>query len=161
MNDFSDLNAPRRRRTNPALPVGLVAAVVMVGVHLFLLLVLNHSNTGRVVTGDWVAFAIQAVLYFLVAQIAAERQYSNNQSVDGYNPLQGVRAAGIGAAITTSLLVWVFMVVRGIVWDATGKAVSIDPLSLIFIVPAEVLLAIGLGALGGSLVERKYRPGKD
>ena len=57
MNDFSDLNAPRRRRTNPALPVGLVAAVVMVGVHLFLLLVLNHNNTGRVVTGDWVAFA--------------------------------------------------------------------------------------------------------
>ena len=151
MNDYSyNPNSPKRK-INAGILIGLIAAAIMVFVQLFFLLIFTGTNTG-----DWIALGIQLFVYFFASQAAAQRQY-NSQERD-IDPLRGVRAAGIGAAITTSLLMWVYIIIRGVVRDALGIDVIIEPFSLFCMIVVDVLLAIGIGAWGGSIVVKKYRP---
>ena len=158
MSDYSFDPYKPKRKMNSGILVGLIAAVIMMGVHLFFMLILSGQNSnGWIHTGDWIANIIQLFVYFFASHSAAERQY-HNQERDATDALRGVRAAGIGAAITTSLLVWVFIIVREIIYDATGVTVTPDPFGLCAWIVVDVLLAIGLGAWAGGMVEKKYRP---
>jgi hypothetical protein len=151
MNDFLiDPSKPNRKRLNAGIAVGLVAAAIMVVVHLFFLLIFNGENRG-----DLIALGIQLGVYFFASQVAAQRQY-NNQERD-IEPLRGVRAAGIGAAITTSLLMWCFIILRAIVRDALGIQIDPQTVTVFCMVIVDVLLAIGIGAWGGGIVEKKYK----
>jgi len=102
-------------------------------------------------------FGYPIVVYFFASQAAAQRHYDTNISTNNIEPLAGVRAAGIGAAITTSLIMWFYIFVRGIVRDALGIQILIEPISLFFMIVVDVLLAIGLGAWGGTIVVNRYK----
>jgi hypothetical protein len=151
MNDYSfSPEGPKRKKINAGFLVGMIAAALMIFVQLFFLLIFKGNNTG-----DWIALILQLVVYFFASQAAAQRHYnSQEREIDS---LRGVRAAGIGAAVTTSLIMWVYIFVRGIVRDAMGISISIEPFSLFCMVVVDVLLAIGIGAWGGSIVEKKYK----
>ena len=151
MSDYSFDPYKPKRKMNAGILVGLIAATIMICVQLFFLLIFKGTNTG-----DWIALGIQLFVYFFASQSAAERQY--RQQEREVEPLRGVRAAGIGAAITTSLIMWLYIFVRGIVRDALGITISIEPVSLFCMIVVDVLLAIGLGAWAGGMVEKKYKP---
>jgi hypothetical protein len=153
MNDYSlDPNQPKRSKIHAGFLVGLIAAAIMVVVQLFFLLIFRGTNNG-----DWIALGIQLFVYFFASQAAAQRHYDTNISTNNIEPLAGVRAAGIGAAITTSLIMWFYIFVRGIVRDALGIQILIEPISLFFMIVVDVLLAIGLGAWGGTIVVNRYK----
>jgi hypothetical protein len=148
MNDYSF--EPKRKKIHAGFLLGLIGASVMVVIHLFFLLIFRY-----IVIGDWIALGIQLVVYFLVSQAAAQRHYDSQERSP--EALRGVRGAGVGAAIITSLLTWMFIVIRDIVLDAIGQTPSIEVLTTFCIVVVDVLLAIAIGSWGGSVIEKKYK----
>lgn len=134
---------------NAGFRVGMIGAVIMIVVHLFLLLI-NQGETN----GDLLAWLLQLVVYFFAAQSAAQQQYDAQER--SYEPLRGVQAAGVGAALTISFLVWVYIILRGVFRDAFGITIDMNPVWLYCMVVLDVLLALGLGSWGGHLVVKKY-----
>lgn len=152
---FDDLDPrqPHRRAAtrNAGFRVGLVGGAVMWGVHLFLLLTFGGTNQG-----DFLAWVIQWFVYYFIGRSAALHQL-NVQRHSVYAPLKGVQSAGTGAALITSLLVWLFMLVRGVVRDAYGITVLVDPVGLFFLVIIDISLAMGLGTWAAKAIVDKNR----
>jgi hypothetical protein len=148
MNNYSF--EPERKKIHAGFLLGLIGASVMVVIHLFFLLIFRY-----IVIGDWIALGIQMVVYFLISQAAAQRHYDSQERSP--EALRGVRGAGVGAAIITSVLTWMFIVIRDIVLDAIGQTPSIEVLTTFCIVVVDVLLAIAIGSWGGSIIEKKYK----
>jgi len=121
----------------------------MWGIHLILLLVFQGTNQG-----DFLAWGIQLFIYFFIGRAAAQKHYDDQ--IDQLEALSGVQGAGTGAALVTSILVWVFIILRGIVRDAVGFMVLVDPIGLFCIVVIDVLIALGLGSWAGKAIVRKY-----
>jgi hypothetical protein len=148
---FHDPDQPHR--SNPlghaGVRVGAVGGIIMIGVHLFLLLINGGENRG-----DVLAWLIQLAVYFFAARIAAEQHYNSQR--DDVEHLRGVRGAGVGAALVTSFIIWLFIIFRGVFRDALGITVIAEPISLFCLVVFDVLLAWGLGAWGGGLIVKKY-----
>ncbi|MBM4424665.1 MAG: hypothetical protein FJ030_14980 [Chloroflexi bacterium] len=144
--------SPRRRNIfqHAGFRMGAVGGVIMIAVHLFLLAINRGTNNGDVLAG-----LLQLVVYFFIAHNAAEQHHATQ--LDSVDHLRGVQGAGVGAAVTTSILVWIYIVVRGIFRDAFGITVIVEPVSLCFTIFIDVLLALGIGSLGGGLVAKKYR----
>jgi hypothetical protein len=148
MNNLDSYD-PRHRRIHSGFLVGMIAAAIMIAVHLFFLLIFQWTNRG-----DWIAWGIQLVVYFFSSQVAAQRHYDAQERSP--EALRGVRAAGVGAALTTSLIIWACIVVRWLLQDAFGISVMAEPFGLLCRVPLDVLAAIGIGTWGGRIVEKKY-----
>jgi hypothetical protein len=147
---FPDPYASRNRNINEGFRVGLIGGIVSALMHLLLPLF-----SGGAVWGELLAWLIQWLLYLLVARSAAQRQYDKQQLQ--INPLDGVIGAGVGAALITSILTWLFILIRAVVIKATGDFVIVEPISLYCIVVLDVLVALGLGGVGGRSVANKYR----
>ena len=139
-----------QRRMHTGFRLGLVGGLLMWGVHLILLLIFQGTNQG-----DFLAWGIQLFIYFLIGRAAAQKHYDDH--IDQLDALRGVQGAGTGAALVTSILVWVFIILRGIVRDATGFMVLVDPIGLFCIVVIDVLIALGLGSWAGKTVVIKYQ----
>jgi hypothetical protein len=67
-----------------------------------------------------------------------------------------VKAAGLGAGLTASVLVWVYIIIRGVVRDAFGISIIVEPFSLCVGIFMDVVIAIALGAWGGNSIAKKY-----
>ncbi|MBL0344127.1 hypothetical protein [Candidatus Villigracilis affinis] len=70
-----------------------------------LLLPGEETNSGDT-RGDGIAWFFQFIVYFFVLHGAAESQYNSNIRWGGMEYLRGVQAAGLGAGLITSALVW-------------------------------------------------------
>lgn len=149
---MNEVSGSSKKRINSGFAVGLIATILMITVHLVLLLIFQGSTRG-----DWIAHIIQLLVYFVASQSAAQQQY--NAQERSIEALRGVRGAGMGAAITVSILMWIFILVRNLILDAIGQLVYFEAISTFCTVVVDVLLAIALGTWGGSIVEKKYKAG--
>ncbi len=122
----------------------------MVVIHLFLLLIFRGTNGG-----DILAWFLAWFVYFMVGRMAAQAQY-NNQRDETYH-LRGVESAGMGAALVAGVIIWGYIIVRGIFRDAIGITIIVDPVGLFCAILADILIAMGLGSLGGKTIANKYR----
>jgi len=130
--------------------LGAVGGLLMWGIHLILLLIFQGTNQG-----DFLAWTIQLFVYFFMGRTAAQKHYDAQR--DEVDALRGVQGAGTGAALVTSILVWVFIILRSIVRDAVGFMVLVDPIGLFCVMVVDVLIALGLGSWGGKTVVRKHQ----
>lgn len=153
MNDFNSDSYPPRKNNiflHPGFTFGLIGATIAISFNLILILI-----TGDV-RGDVIAWFFQLVIYIFLPRNAAESQYNSNIRQGGFEHLRGVQGAGVGAALTTSALVWAYIIIRGIIRDAFGIFVIVEPFSLCAGIVIDVLIAMGLGAAGGKAVAKKY-----
>ena len=150
MNDFQFGGSTQPRR-NAGFRVGVVGGLVMGIVHLVLLVLFGGTSRG-----DFLAWVIQWFVYYFAGRSAASQQL-RAQRYEVHAPLRGVQSAGTGAALVTSLLVWLFILARGLIWDAYGITVLVEPVSLFFLVVIDVSLAMGLGTWGAKTVVDKNR----
>lgn len=151
MNDYDPYNPQRGNIFRHAgFRVGAVGAILMIVIHLFTLLI-NRGDT----SWDLYVWFLQLIVYFFAAQSAAQRHY--NAQERSTEPLRGVVGAGVGAALTISFLLWFYIVLRGVFRDAFGITIIVEPISLFCMVVVDVLLALGLGSLGGRMVANKYK----
>lgn len=154
MNDpYYDSSAPKKYSifSHAGFRFGFVGAVISVSVNLMFILI--YSGDTR---GDWISWLIQIIIYFFISRSAAEGQYKDNLRSGCFEHLRGVKAAGLGAGLTTSALIWIYIIIRGIVRDAMGIFIVIEPVSFCLMIVADVVLAMGLGAWGGNAVASKY-----
>lgn len=155
MNDpYKDPLASRRGNIflNPGFRFGFIGALVAISINFMLILI--YSGDTR---GDGIAWFLQLIVYFFVSRGAAESQYNSNIRWGGMEQLRGVQAAGLGAGLTASVLIWVYIIIRGIIRDAFGIIIIVEPISLFCFILVDVLIAMGLGAWGGKVVSNKYR----
>ena len=150
MNDFDPFNESTPKTSRIGFRVGFVGGVVMFFVHLILLFLMAGTNRG-----DWLAFLIGWFVYFFIGRSAAQEQYQLQQS--SIEPMRGVREAGIGAALVTCVMTWGGIVVRGVLRDAIGITILVDPISLLCMMVIDGFAAIGLGAKGGQTVVQKHQ----
>lgn len=130
--------------------VGALGGIVMWSVHLILLLIFQGTNQG-----DFLAWIIQLFVYYFLGRTAAEKHYHvQRKEVEA---LRGVQASGTGAALVTSLLVWLYIILRGIIRDAIGFMILVEPLGLFCVVVIDVLIAMGLGSWGGKAIVKKHQ----
>lgn len=156
MNDRDPLDPYSRGRSNifhnPGFRFGFFGALAAILINL-LLLWINAGDT----RGDLLSWLVQLFLYFFFARAAAESQYNSNARWGALEHLQGVQAAGVGAGLVASILVWLYIIMRGIVRDAFGIFIVVEPFSLFCLIIIDVLIALGIGAWAGNTVVRRYR----
>jgi hypothetical protein len=152
--DSFDPNESRRGNIflNPGFRFGFFGALLMIVVNLLLLLIFGGDTRG-----DLLSWIIQLFIYFLFARTAAESQYSKNTDRGDFEHLRGVQAAGIGSALVTSILMWIYIIIRGVMRDAFGMFIIVEPFSLFCLVIVDVLIALGIGAWAGNTIVSKYR----
>jgi hypothetical protein len=146
---YEDPREHRSRNINEGFRVGLIGGITVACLHLLL-----PIFSGGRAWGDLLAWLLQWVLYFLLARSAAQRQYNKNQME--LSALQGVQGAGVGAALVTSVLNWIFLLVRAFIVNAMGSIVIVEPISLYCIIVIDVIIALGIGAWGGGSIAKKY-----
>ena len=152
MSDYYQVNGQKQDNifSNPGFHYGLIGGLILV-VFRLLLMFLFRSPTG----GDLLAIFLAWFVYYFIGRQAAQKQFEKQQ--DELEPTRGVRAAGTGAALVTSILVWIFIVIRGIFRDALGIFVIVSPVGLFCAVVADVLVALGIGSWAGKRVARRYQ----
>jgi len=128
---------------------GFIGGAIMVVVHLMLLLIFQGTNKG-----DLLAWFLAWFVYFMIGRTAAQAQYDQQQ--DELDSTQGVRAAGTGAAMVTSIIIWIFIIVRGIFRDAVGIFVIAEPVGIFCSITVDVIIAMAIGSWAGRTVEKKY-----
>ncbi len=134
--------------SEPGLKVG-VGAGVMFGVAQILV--------ARATAGEhyWL-YPVQWLGYLFVAQIAAESKYRAQQGE--LDALAGVRLAGTGAGMVSSLIVWVMLMGAWLGFDLLPQqGVVFSPGFFFVAVIVDVGLAIGIGTHGGAMVVDKHR----
>ena len=139
------------KRQSTGFRFGVAGGLIMVTVHLVLFLIFRGTNGG-----DLLAWFLAWFVYFIIGRMAAQAQYNNQR--DDIEPTRGVKSAGTGAALVTSVIIWGFIIVRGVFRDAIGMFIIVDPVCLFFTIIIDVLIAMGLGSFGGSTIANKYRP---
>lgn len=149
MNDYDPHGYRRKRGLHPSLKAGLVGGAVAISVNLMLFLI-NAGETN----GDILAWLVALAVYFFAARNAAQMQYDARR--DELDACRGVVGAGVGAAYITSALTWVYIIVRGVVRDAFGIFIVMDPFSAFCTIVIDVMVAGGLGAWGGRTIYNKY-----
>lgn len=148
MNDY-DLPANRNIFGHPGFQMGLVGGVLMILFHLILLVINQMENRG-----DLLAWIAQIILYVVIAQTAASKQYQQNQSnLFGEDQSSGIVAAAMGAAFMTSLWVWAFLLARALIADAVGIRILFNPVWVFCNVLLDIILAASIGtAVGNRMV---------
>ena len=137
-----------RKSIEPGLRVGILAGV-MFGVVQILV--------ARATAGDhyWL-YPVQWLGYLFVAQIAAASKYRAQQGE--LDALAGVKLAGTGAGMVSSLIVWVMLMGAWLGFDLLPKQGVVFNPGLFFVaVIVDVGLAIGIGTRGGAMVVAKHR----
>lgn len=150
MYDVDLFQKNKKRTSSIALRFGIFGGALMWGVHLIMLLLFGGTNQG-----DFLAWVIEWVVYYFIGRSAAYAQF--NAQRDSAYASRGVKAAGTGAALITSLLVWLFILVRGIVRDAYGIIVLVDPIGLFLMIVIDISLAMGIGSWAGQSVLNKHK----
>lgn len=133
---------------NAGFQVGLIGGIIMIVTSLAVFF-MNGADTD----GDTLVWLIQLVAYIFLARYAASRQAEIQKNT--FEPSRGVQGAGVGAALTTSVIMWIFIILRGLVRDAMGMIIVIEPVSFCGWIVLDVILALGIGALtGGSIANQ-------
>lgn len=147
---YGDPLAPKRGNIflHPGFRYGLIGAVIAIFINLALFWMFAGDETG-----DRIAWALQIFVYVFISRAAAENQYNKNIRQGGMEHLRGVQAAGLGAGLVASILVWVYLIIRGIIRDEF----FVEPISSCFFIFIDILIAMGIGAWGGRSVSKKYR----
>jgi len=138
-----------RKRPNPGFTVGLTGGLVMIAISLAVFF-MNGAETN----GDLLVWVLQLVAYFFLGRIAAQQQAEIQQHT--YEPTRGIVGAGIGAPLVTSILMWIFLIIRDVVRDALGNIVLLEPITFCGRIIVDVLLAMGIGGFAGRSVEKQY-----
>ncbi len=134
--------------SNQGLTIGFGAGMLFGAVRVY-----AAYNTGRM--SYWL-YPLQWLGYFVAARIASELKYRAQQ--DDLDALAGVKLAGTGAALVSSLLVWVLLGVYWVFFDLMQiNRVIFDPSLFFFGSIVDVAMAIAVGTLGGTLITHKHR----
>ncbi|MBK6647475.1 MAG: hypothetical protein IPG44_17305 [Anaerolineales bacterium] len=120
---------------------------------IFVSLAIFFMN-GADTDGDLLVWFIQLAVYFFLSRIAASRQVE--QQSRSYEPTRGVQGAAVGAPIITSIMMWVFIILRGIVRDAMGMTIFIEPFSFCGWIILDVVLALGIGGWAGLAIIKQH-----
>lgn len=130
--------------------VGLIGGVILVAVHLLIDFLFQGALSSYILI--WL---ITLFVYFVAARTAAQQHYDSQKYE--LHALQGVQAAGMGAALIACFITWIFIVLRWFYLDATGHLVFLEPITLCAGIFFNFLIAIAIGNWGGKTVENKYR----
>jgi hypothetical protein len=141
-----------KKRINAGFRVGLIGGFVMILTSLAVFF-MNGADTD----GDLLVWFIQLVVYVFLGRLAAQSQAETQ--LHTYEPTRGVQGAGVGASLTTSIIMWIFIIFRGIVRDAMGMFITIEPVSFCGWIVLDVLLALGIGSWAGHSVVRQHQSG--
>ena len=130
--------------------VGLIGGVVLVAVYLLFDFLFQGA-----ILNYLLVWPISLFVYFVAARTAAQQHYDSQKHE--LHTLQGVQGAGMGAALITCLITWIFIVLRWFYLDATGYLILLEPITLCASIFFNFLIAIAIGNWGGKTVENKYR----
>lgn len=134
-----------KKQLNAGFATGLVGGLIMILVSLAVFFMLGADTVG-----DGFVWLIQLAVYFFVGRAAAGRQAEAQRHT--YEPGRGVVGAGVGAPLTVSGMMWLFIIMRGLVRDAMGMTILMEPFTFCGWIIVDALLAIGIGSWSGRAV---------
>jgi len=137
--------------------IGLFMAIIA---HVFAIMLtlsnqVANGGVALVSISDLLIWAMMCFLYYGMGIMAAEKQYDVQRN--DLEPLNGVRAAAIGAAIIMCVGNWLVMIIRSVFQDAVGLLVRVESISLLVLIVVTVFFAFLFGNAAGKSVENKYR----
>lgn len=139
-----------RRPMNAGFKVGLTGVLLMACINLLVFLLNGDSR------GDFWVWLFQLVVYYVLGRLASARQAELQRHT--YEPGRGVSGAGIGAALITSIGMWIYIILRDVIRSALGAVVFFWPLLFCGWVIIDVLLALGIGSLAAYPIAREHPP---
>ena len=138
-----------RKKSNASLSGGLVGFFVMILIHLLAIFIGNGYNRW-----DFIIWLIQLFLYFFVANFSGEKQY--NLTKDTYRSVKGIASAATGATVITSIMVWLFLLIRYFILVNKGKFIYQSGVAIIFWVLIDLTMAFVIGNIVGRNVEKRH-----
>jgi hypothetical protein len=151
MYDPYDLNSINNRKiTHFGFSYGFIGGVVLIIIHIIFLLLFQGSFAGYLI-----AVLIGWLIYYIVAVAAAQRQANIYKFEVG--PANSTKSVGVGAALITSLMAWIFTFIRNLILDAQGNLVMVEPCTLCFAIVADIAIALAIGAFAGNSIENQNR----
>jgi hypothetical protein len=141
---YDNFSTPGPKPGSTALRVGILAGIALILIHVAAWLV-----TEDVGTGDVIGWVVSWLVVFVAARTAADQQYRAQS--DAIEPLQGVQGAGIGAALITTFILWLFITSRNLM----GSGDAFTNAWGILRIPVDLFIALGLGAWGSRLQAHK------
>jgi len=138
------------KKTHAGFKYGFIGGALLVMMHIILLVLFDGE-----VTGDWIAFLIALFVYFFIGRAAAESARRGSRYQISLKP--DLMGAGVGAGLVSSIIVWIFIILRGIVRDAMGITIAVDPIGLCVLMLVDIGLSMALGGLGARSVKQQHR----
>lgn len=142
-----DFEPPKPR--NMGFQVGLWGILLIACINLFVFF-LNGADSH----GDFLVWLLQLVMYYFLGRLAAKRQIELQRHT--YEPSRGVIGAGIGAALVTSLGMWIYLILRDVMRSAFGVPIFFWPPLFCGWLMIDVLLALGIGRLAALSIYKEY-----
>lgn len=139
-----------RRPMNAGFQVGLMGVLLMAFINLLVFFLNGDSR------GDFLVWLFQLVVYYVLGRLASARQAELQRHT--YEPGRGVSGAGIGAALVTSIGMWIYLILRDVFRSALDAVVFLWPLLFCGWVITDVLLALGIGSLAAHSISREHPP---
>jgi len=149
--DLYNEHTSNQPKVNAGFRVGLICGLILGILHIVIAILL--SSVFPLLTS--VLWLVKLFIYYMGGRTAAQMQYDSQR--DSLNMLRGVQSAGMGAAMVTSILSWILIFVGAILGNLSGKVVLFEPISLCISIFLDVLIAIGLGSLGGKQIADRYK----
>ena len=138
-----------KRSGNASLSGGLIGFLLMVTIHLLAILLGGGYNRW-----DFAIWLIQLAVYAFIANYAGEKQYQ--QTKDTYRSIKGIASAAAGAPIITSLMVWVFLLVRYFFLENYGRLAYIRGIIVVLWIIVDLFMAFVIGNIVGKNVEKRH-----
>jgi hypothetical protein len=137
--------------------IGIFIAIIA---HVIVLMLFFSEQSANgtaplVAVPDLFIWVVLCFLFFGLGVLAAEKQYDAQRN--DLDPLNGVRAAGVGTALVMCAGNWFLMFIRAFFLDATGLVILVEPISLLVVIFITVIFAFLFGSAAGNSVENKYR----
>ena len=137
------------KHVNRGVLVGLVFSVILILIHG----IIDFRNGSS--QADFVLWLFQFIVYFIAALMAANSEYQHQKNLDAPS-LKEVVNAGRGVAMIIWVLLWVYIIVRSLLWDDSGMFGEAGVVAFVVLVVLDFVIAIALGSWGGSLIVKQH-----
>ena len=135
---------------NEGIKKGIIFSIILIVLQFVLLLINDWEPKAQ-----FILWLLQLIFYFIAGLVASEAEYNHCQDFEEEN-LERCVASGRGAAMTISILLWLYIIIRSILLDDAGLFNHFGVIGTLLFAILDVILSMGIGTFAGKSTKKKY-----
>jgi hypothetical protein len=137
----------RKHNMHPGFRYGLIGGIG-IGVLFFLQIFLRNNYF------DLILIILSMPILFLIGRFAGVAKYKDQEDI--LKLKESIQSTGFGAGLTAIVIIWMFIIFRGMLRDFLGENILMEPLSLCMNFVLSAGGATIMGILGAKSVINQF-----